>query len=65
MRTKDEIMKDATCKQIFISGKLQSFETLEEKHSYLMVEIACDRRDEEAKHHDRMESRWNFAVRVR
>ena len=57
MRTKEEIIKDACYKE--------NFDTLEEKHSWLMIEIACDRRDEEIAHNDRMESRANFAVRSR
>jgi len=47
MRTKEEIMEDACYKE--------NFDTLEEKHGYLLIEIACDRRDEQIAHNNRME----------
>ncbi len=62
MRTKEEIMKDATnCWNGDVDGN--QFQTLAEKHSYLLVEIACDRRDEEIAHHNRIEAKMNYAWR--
>ena len=36
MRTKEEIMKDGCYKE--------NFDTLAEKHGWLLIKIACDRR---------------------
>lgn len=60
MRTKEEIMSDAADKRLTQGIR---FETLAEKHSYLLVEIACDRRDEEIAHYNRIEERMNYAWR--
>lgn len=55
MRTKEEIMADACFKE--------NFDTLEEKHSWLMVELACDQRDEQVAHNKRIEAKMNYVER--
>lgn len=47
MRTKEEIVADGCFKE--------NFDTLQEKHSWLIIELICDIRDEQIAHNSRVE----------
>jgi len=53
MRAKEKIMKDALNRHTV--EKSATFDTFEEKHSYLMVELLCDLRDDQVEHNLEME----------
>lgn len=60
MREKEEIMKDATHK--YTIEKDCTFDTFGEKHSYLMVELLCDLRDDQIAHNHEMERLANLGL---